>query len=54
MSLKRYGVGQFGLWVDGNIEQANRMHEIATAHPRFESAVRPPMSAGVRPIRPGG
>jgi aromatic-L-amino-acid decarboxylase len=45
MSLKRYGASEVGRWIDRNIEQARRLHELAQAHPRFESAVEPRMSA---------
>lgn len=45
MSFKRYGTDQIGRWVDANCEHALRMHELAEAHPRFASAVKPPMSA---------
>jgi aromatic-L-amino-acid decarboxylase len=45
MSFKRYGVAEIGRWVDANVEQARRLHQLAVAHPRFESAVEPPMSA---------
>ena len=45
MSFKRYGVDQLGKWVDRNVGHARRMHELAVANPRFESAVSPPMSA---------
>jgi aromatic-L-amino-acid decarboxylase len=45
MSLKRYGFDEVGRWVDRNVAQARRLHERAQAHPRFESAVEPPMSA---------
>ena len=45
MSFKRYGVAEIGRWVDANVEQARRLHELAVAHPRFESAVEPPMSS---------
>jgi len=45
MSFKRYGVEKIGEWVDANIAQAQRMHELAQANPRFLSAVEPIMSA---------
>ena len=45
MSFKRYGTEAIGRWVDANVEQARHLHDLATAHPRFESAVLPPMSA---------
>ncbi len=45
MSFKRYGADEIGRWVDANVEQARRLHELAVASPRFESAVEPPMSA---------
>jgi len=45
MSFRRYGTRRIGEWVDANVEQALRLHERAEAHPRFVSAVRPPMSA---------
>ena len=45
MSFKRYGTEEIGRWIDANVEQALRLHERAEAHPRFASAVLPPMSA---------
>lgn len=45
MSFRRYGACRIGEWIDANVEQALHLHELATAHPRFASAVRPPMSA---------
>lgn len=45
MSLKRYGADTIGEWVDRNVEQAQHLHRLATAHLRFESAVEPHMSA---------
>ena len=45
MSFKRYGTDEIGRWVDANVGHALRLHELAEAHPRFVSAVRPPMSA---------
>jgi glutamate/tyrosine decarboxylase-like PLP-dependent enzyme len=45
MSLKRYGVDEIGRWIDANVAQARHLHALAEAHPRFESACEPPMSA---------
>lgn len=45
MSFKRYGTEEIGRWVDANCAHARHLHELAEAHPRFESAVEPPMSA---------
>jgi aromatic-L-amino-acid decarboxylase len=45
MSFKRYGADQIGEWVDANVAQARRLHELAGASPRFVSAVEPIMSA---------
>lgn len=45
MSFKRHGKAELGRWVDQNADQARHLHELARAHPRFESAVAPPMSA---------
>ena len=45
MSLERHGIEEIGGWIDANVEQARHMHELATAHSRFESAVEPVMSA---------
>jgi len=45
MSLKRHGADEIGRWIDANVEQARHLHELAQAHPRFASAVEPPMSA---------
>ncbi|HKY34070.1 MAG TPA: aminotransferase class I/II-fold pyridoxal phosphate-dependent enzyme [Candidatus Polarisedimenticolia bacterium] len=45
MSFKRYGADQIGDWIDANVDQALRLHDLAAAHPRFEPAVRPAMSA---------
>jgi len=54
MGLKRYGTKTIGDWVDANVDHALRLHELATAHPRFESASRPRMSAVcVRYTAPG-
>jgi glutamate/tyrosine decarboxylase-like PLP-dependent enzyme len=45
MSFKRYGAAEIGSWVDANIDHALRVWELASAHPRFEPAVKPVMSA---------
>jgi aromatic-L-amino-acid/L-tryptophan decarboxylase len=45
MAFKRHGTDELGRWVDANVELALRLHETAERHPRFASAVRPPMSA---------
>jgi aromatic-L-amino-acid decarboxylase len=45
MSFKRYGTSGIARWIDANVEQARRLHELASAHPRFRSAAEPPMSA---------
>jgi len=45
MSFKRYGADQIGSWVDANVAQARRLHELAKASARFVSAVEPPLSA---------
>ncbi len=45
MGFKRHGTEELGRWVDANVEQALLLHELAERHPRFASAVRPPMSA---------
>jgi aromatic-L-amino-acid decarboxylase len=45
MSLKRYGTDEIGRWVDVNVGLARRLHARAEVHPRFASAVEPPMSA---------
>ncbi len=54
MGLKRHGTEEIGRWVDQNVEQALRLHDLASAHPGFESATRPRMSAVcVRYSEPG-
>lgn len=45
MGFKRYGAKQIGQWVDNNVDQARRLHELAVNHPDFEPATVPPMSA---------
>jgi aromatic-L-amino-acid decarboxylase len=45
MSFKRYGTKEIGRWIDANVDHARRLHELAVASPRFDSAVEPRMSA---------
>src|SRR3712207_949362 len=45
MSFKRYGADEIGRWIDANVDQAVHLYERVAAHPLFEAAVRPPMSA---------
>jgi glutamate/tyrosine decarboxylase-like PLP-dependent enzyme len=45
MSFKRYGSRQIGEWIDNNVRQANHLYALADAHPDFEPASNPPMSA---------
>ena len=45
MGFKRYGARQIGRWVEANVEQARRLHTLASADPDFEAAVEPTMSA---------
>lgn len=45
MSFKRYGLDEIGRWIDANVRQAHHLYELACAHPDFEPAVEPPMSA---------
>lgn len=54
MSFKRYGADTIGEWVDANVGHARRLHELAEAHPHFESAVEPPMSAACIRYVPAG
>lgn len=54
MGLKRYGTEELGRWIDANVDQALRLHELASAHPDFEPAARPPMSAICIRYRPAG
>jgi aromatic-L-amino-acid/L-tryptophan decarboxylase len=54
MSLKRYGARQIGAWVDANVDQALRLHALASAHPDFATAMEPPMSAVCLRYRPSG
>lgn len=45
MSFQHYGKGQFGEWVDKNIEQAKYLHNLVIKSKDFESAASPKMSA---------
>jgi aromatic-L-amino-acid decarboxylase len=54
MGFKRYGADEMGRWVDANVAQARRLHDLAEADPEWESAVRPPMSAVCVGYRPRG
>jgi glutamate/tyrosine decarboxylase-like PLP-dependent enzyme len=45
MSFKRYGSRQIGEWIDNNVRQAKHLYALAEAHPEFEAASSPPMSA---------
>jgi aromatic-L-amino-acid decarboxylase len=45
MSFKRYGASEIGEWVDNNVRQAKHLYALAEAHPGFEAASNPPMSA---------
>jgi len=44
-SFQHYGKNQIGEWIDGNVEQARYLHELATADDHFISATFPMMSA---------
>ena len=44
-SFHHYGKHQIGEWIDNNIEQAGRLHQLAIAGEVFESATKPQMSA---------
>ena len=43
--FKRYGTAAIGRFVEGNVEQARRLYDLAEADAEFEGAVRPAMSA---------
>ena len=45
MSFKRYGAREIGGWIDANIDQARHLYALSAAHPDFEAAVEPLMSA---------
>jgi aromatic-L-amino-acid decarboxylase len=54
MSFKRYGTTTLGAWIDANVAHARRLYDLAAAHPDFEPAVRPRMSAVCLRYRPAG
>jgi glutamate/tyrosine decarboxylase-like PLP-dependent enzyme len=54
MSFKRYGADRIGEWVDANVAHAATLYRLASDHPDFEPAVRPPMSAVCLRYRPSG
>jgi glutamate/tyrosine decarboxylase-like PLP-dependent enzyme len=54
MGFKRYGTRRIGAWVDANVAHAHRLWELAAAHPDFEPATRPRMSAVCLRYRPDG
>ncbi|HMC82413.1 MAG TPA: pyridoxal-dependent decarboxylase, partial [Candidatus Polarisedimenticolia bacterium] len=54
MGFKRYGAREMGRWIDANVSQALRLYDLATAHPEFEAAVKPRMSAVCVRYRPAG
>ena len=45
MAMKRYGAHEIARWIDANVAQAKRLHELVSAHPEFVPAVAPRMSA---------
>jgi glutamate/tyrosine decarboxylase-like PLP-dependent enzyme len=45
MGLKHTGSAQVAAWIEANITHARRLHELAAAHPDFEPATWPTMSA---------
>lgn len=45
LGLKRHGTRAIGDWIDANVQQAQRLWELAREHADFEPAVRPRMSA---------
>jgi glutamate/tyrosine decarboxylase-like PLP-dependent enzyme len=54
MGFKRYGTRAIGRWVDANVDQAQHLHRLAAAHPDFEPAAWPRMSAICIRYRPTG
>lgn len=45
MSFQRYGTEEIGRWIDANVAQARRLHELAIEREHFRPAVAPTMSA---------
>ena len=54
MSFKRYGTNQIGEWIDGNIEQAEHLYDLANNTPDFVAAAKPLMSAVCIRYQPDG
>ena len=54
MGFKRYGARQIGQWVDANVAHAERLYELAEAHPDFRVARKPAMSAVCLRYAPDG
>jgi glutamate/tyrosine decarboxylase-like PLP-dependent enzyme len=54
MGLKRYGARELGRFIDANVDQALRLYGLAAAHPDFEPATKPTMSAVCLRYRPAG
>ncbi len=54
MGFKRYGTNEMGSWIDANVDQALRLHQLASGHDDFEPAVKPRMSAVCLRYRPAG
>lgn len=54
MAFKRYGSETIGAWVDANVKQAMRLHDLAGRHPSFVTATRPVMSAVCLRFQPPG
>ena len=54
MGFKRYGTDEMGRWIDANVDQALRLHELAAGHADFQVAVKPRMSAICLRYRPAG
>lgn len=45
MGMKQAGRAQLAAWIDANVAHAMRLYDLANAHPDFQPAVRPVMSA---------
>lgn len=45
MSFKRYGARQIGRWIDANIEQIERLHDLCARSADFEPVCKPTMGA---------